>query len=437
MESTDDLNKRYANALLPLTVTFGLFTICGVLGNIIVLVAFSLGRASRNSTFRVFVICLASVDLLTSAIIFPSEMAKHRNYYNFKSLPMCRVKVFINTWAATSAAFALLVISVDRYRKVCHPLKTQMTQRVAFWLCMGLTLVVACVVSTPGPVMSKILETNKTNMHGTNTTVYVCGMHEEYENHPLRFVFNMTSVVILVGVSVSTVVMYSLIACQLRRHWGAFPVTFRQDSGKESHSEFTSESCPTHSTVTAKSSMDSAKSHAIMKDIPLDDVKDKDGTLTSKSGSLTRTPPPLLKQGSSNSMVKEKGVFRKTLLNNRGESSVKSKTGSIFSTRSTISRQGSRTGLRRFPYKTLIWFILTLVFILTNILSIALAFVFPPHIVMNMHPQPYALYSAFQKLFYINNIINFFIYAILDKHFRHVCRNIGPRLKARFAECWE
>ena len=93
VETTDELNARYAAALLPLTVIFAIFTVVGVLGNAGVIVVFSLGRASRNSTFRVFAISLAIVDFLICALLLPSEIAKHRSFFYFDNLALCQLKV--------------------------------------------------------------------------------------------------------------------------------------------------------------------------------------------------------------------------------------------------------------------------------------------------------------------------------------------------------
>jgi len=93
VETTDELNARYAAALLPLTVIFAIFTVVGVLGNAGVIVVFSLGRASHNSTFRVFAIFLAIVDLMACALLLPSEIAKHRSFFHFDNLALCQVKV--------------------------------------------------------------------------------------------------------------------------------------------------------------------------------------------------------------------------------------------------------------------------------------------------------------------------------------------------------
>ena len=187
VETTDQLNERYADALFPVTITFGFFALVGVVGNGFVLVVFSLGREYRKSNFRVFVICLAIIDFLTSIFLIPAEMAKHRNFFAFESLFMCKAKCVFNVWAAAAAALSLLIICVDRFIKVVLPLKKQISPQLAFRLCVLLSFVVPVVLSVPGAVMCGVLTNNKTNIYNTSTQVNLCATEPKYQKHILRY----------------------------------------------------------------------------------------------------------------------------------------------------------------------------------------------------------------------------------------------------------
>ena len=64
-ETLEDLNARYAQALIPLSVTFGFFTLFGFLGNLLILVVFSLSRGYKRNNFKVFVLTLGVIDIIT------------------------------------------------------------------------------------------------------------------------------------------------------------------------------------------------------------------------------------------------------------------------------------------------------------------------------------------------------------------------------------
>lgn len=430
-ESQDELNLRYAHALLPVTVLFGIFTVIGVAGNIIVLIVFTLGRAYRHNNFRTFVVCLAIVDLLTSAFLIPAEMAKQRNYFSFENLAMCKVKCLFNVWAACAAALTLLVICVDRYRKVCQPFKKQITPVLASKLCVGLAFFVSVVLSVPGAVMCGIKETNMTNIHETNTTVYLCATEDKFEKHILRYLYKYTFILLLVGMSVTCIIMYICIGCQIKKHWGSTPVSFRKDSGKDLNSDYSSDTFGNVGKASLKRSESSGSQSTNLSNCsPSPIVKHSVDQNTTKP-----KRPPLVKQSSSVELVDQKKLIKQ--LSNASFSSVSvgaKGDNSTAARRRTMSRQASSFGLRRFPYKTLIWFILTLVFIITYMMYLILALKVPG--LTKMDASSFSLFVGFYRLYFINNIINPIIYALLDKNFRSACRNIVPRLKTRFAECF-
>lgn len=103
--------------MLPITIVFGLFAFVGVLGNVIVIVAFLRGHVYKKSNFRVYVMCLGINDLLASAFLIPLEIIKQRNYFRFTSTATCKAKCFFYVWATLAGALCLLVVCVDRYRK--------------------------------------------------------------------------------------------------------------------------------------------------------------------------------------------------------------------------------------------------------------------------------------------------------------------------------
>ncbi|KAL4231560.1 hypothetical protein ACF0H5_009141 [Mactra antiquata] len=422
MEGQHELNARYARSLLPVTITFGVFTVVGVVGNIIVLLVFALGRAYRNNNFRVFVISLAIIDLLTSAFLIPAEIIKHRNFFSFGNIAMCKIKCLFNVWAACAAALSLLIISIDRYRKVCQPLRKQIGPQLAMRLCVFLSFFVSIILSVPGAVMCGIKRANMTDMYvNQTTTVFVCETEDRFKDHILRTLYKYNFILLLVGVSIACIVMYILIGLQIARHWGSVPTNFRKDSGKDQNSDFTSET------------FGKMKSGS--------DNREKSDSKVSISTNITDSPtnspspskpkrPPLVRQGTS---VDDEKAAKKRLVKQLSAASAGSRDDGT-ARRRNMSRSASGFGLRKFPYKTLIWFILTLVFIITYILYLGLSTKTSQLTKMDV-PQ-FTLFQSFYRLYFINNIINPIVYALLDKNFRKATRTLGPRIKQRFRDGW-
>ena len=430
-ESQEDLNYRYANALLPSTITFGFFTAIGIIGNIAVLVVFSFGREFKNNNFKIFVICLGIIDLLTSAFLIPAEIAKHRNYFSFENLFMCKTKCLFNVWAGCAAALALLIICIDRYRKVCQPFKKQITPSLALKLCILLAFVVPLVLSWPGALMCGIKEDNKTNIYNTTTVVYLCETEPKYKKSIWRYIYKYTFVLLMVGVSVSCLVMYVLIGCQIKRHWGSVPASFRKDSGKELNSDYSSDTFgKTKKPTTNTNSEGHNQVFVDPADSPVniasqDTNRSIDPSPSPNPNKSLRQKPKLVKQSSSVDVdPSARKILIKQLSNVSLSSLNKIRKGSMdsVSQRRTISRSNSGFGMRKFPYKTLIWFILTMIFVVTYIMYLALAIKVPG--LIKMDTTSFVVFQFFYRFYFVNNIINPIIYLLLDKRFRHSCKNI-------------
>ena len=440
-ESQDALNIRYANALIPLTVIFGFFATIGVIGNSLVLLVFSLGREFRNNNFKIFVICLGIVDLLTCAFLIPAEMVKHRNYFSFENLFMCKTKCLFNVWAGCAAALVLLLISVDRFRKVCQPFKKQIAPTLALKLCILLSFAVPIMLSWPGAMMCGIKEANKTNIYNTTTVVYLCATEPKYEKSIWRYIYKYTFVILLVGVSFCCLVMYILIGCQIKRHWGSVPGTFRKDSGKEFNSDYSSDtfgSIKKEAERTTSSTSDGR--NQVVNDTPADPLRNASVNRTGSNASersVNRKNESVLVKQRKNSDADQKA--RKTLIKQLSNVSMSSlqkirrESVSSNAARRTMSRSNSGFGMRKFPYKTLIWFILTMVFVVTYIMYLVLAIKVPK--LIHMETTSFTVFSFFYRFYFMNNIINPIIYFILDARFRKACKTIGPLIKMRIRTC--
>ena len=169
-ETLEDLNDRYAKALLPLTVTFGVFAVFGFFGNLVIILVFALSREYKRNNFKVFVLTLAVIDLVICVTLIPAEMVKQRKYFEFGDVAICKSKCFFNVFGASSSCLALLVISVDRYRKVVQPFKKQMSPGIAVRILAVVAFLFPVLLAIPGTIMCGIKTTNMTNIHGGNTT---------------------------------------------------------------------------------------------------------------------------------------------------------------------------------------------------------------------------------------------------------------------------
>ena len=119
------VNNEFKVYILPVSAIFGIFSVVGILGNLFVLYVHLFKYKSCN--FRLFVLGLCAVDLTSSVTILPLEIYTQLNWYVFPSLSLCKVKAFINVFTSVASIYVLLLIAIDRHRKVCAPYGWQMT----------------------------------------------------------------------------------------------------------------------------------------------------------------------------------------------------------------------------------------------------------------------------------------------------------------------
>ncbi|WAR31413.1 DRD1-like protein [Mya arenaria] len=211
-ESLAELNDRYARALLPLTIAFGFFAVFGFLGNLIILLVFSLSRDYKRNNFKVFVLTLAVIDLVICIALIPAEMVKQRKYFEFGDVVTCKVKCFFQ------------LISIDRFRKVVQPFKKQMSPAIAVRILIAVAGVFPILLAIPGTIMCGIKTTNMTNIHGGNTTIHLCETEEKYEKSIWRTIYKFTFIVLLFGISVTYIVLYTFVMREAAKQMKAISV---------------------------------------------------------------------------------------------------------------------------------------------------------------------------------------------------------------------
>jgi uncharacterized membrane protein len=88
--------------------------------------------------------------------------------------------------------------------------------------------------------------------------------------------------------------------------------------------------------------------------------------------------------------------------------------------------------LSRVRRKTLIMFILTVVFIITTILYLTLLSFIARSILDTLSDSGKAVYFFFFRLYFINHVINPIIYGVLDPHFKQVVKHLKSTVSATF-----
>ncbi|KAL4231541.1 hypothetical protein ACF0H5_009122 [Mactra antiquata] len=350
INSSNDLvaqmNAEFRNAVLPVTIFVGIEVLLAFFGNLAVIYVFS--RLYHDCTYRYFVLCLATVDFISSLTTMPGEMVTQLYWYKYPIPEVCKAKSFFNVFTVTGEALCLMAIAADRFLKVCRPLGRQIPLKCAKYTC-GVIYLCACICAIPVAIYWGIH--SHPQFYATkNTTIIVtvCEKDAKYEktNHPFQY---SVSLDVILSISLAfMLVLYCLIARKFvlsRRHGRTYDATPNRDSNVDNDIEIEVRG-------------------GVEKPSPTKDTQKTDTTRANT--------------------VRPFGVDGKVVR------------------------------------KTWIMFILTVAFIITTILYLSLLSVIanPNDILQSFKDGEKAVYFFFFRLYFVNHVINPFVYGILDSEFR-------------------
>lgn len=210
-----DINDSVARQRLPAIIYLSVLMVIGVLGNGIVL--FVYGLKYKPTNFRTFTVCLAAIDMLACCVFMPLEIIDQRYPYMFYSEETCKIGRFIGKITKTGSAFVLIVIAVERHRKICFPFKTQMSYKAAKFYC-GLAVALSVCLSVPNIFIS-----GHTIKHFTdNVTGYGCSIDDDVKKTVYPLVYTLTLVAFFTLTFIVLVVLYAMIIRKITVHSNSF-----------------------------------------------------------------------------------------------------------------------------------------------------------------------------------------------------------------------
>ena len=143
--SSLDANRDYFQTVLPFSVILGILAAIGIFVNIFILYVYAFKYPTCN--FKYFVLVLGIIDFLSCCLTIPGEIYTHYTWFTMPSIGLCKAKSFFNTATVTCSSVVLLLISIDRFRKICCPHGWQIRPHHALRLSLGLIIVASLWVS--------------------------------------------------------------------------------------------------------------------------------------------------------------------------------------------------------------------------------------------------------------------------------------------------
>lgn len=198
----DDLNHEEVMERIGAIVFVGFLSIVGVIGNIHVLYIY--GTKFKKTNQRIFILVLGYLDLFTCLVGMPFIITDLLLPLKFTSGLACKVLRCTNYFTGGSSAFLLVVIAVERYRKICHPLESQMTIKGAK-VTSFLALLLALLLSWPAAILYgfSTVETGYPNITGA-----ACYVDDTFIKTKYTTFYNALIVLIIIIANIVLIVLY-------------------------------------------------------------------------------------------------------------------------------------------------------------------------------------------------------------------------------------
>lgn len=369
-KTLQEYNDEEANRRLIPVIYLGLLMLIGIPGNLIVLIVYR--SRYPKSTTRMFITGLAMADILVCVVTLPFEITEMRLQYTFYNSWCCKFFRACNTLFALSSIFILMGLSGDRYRRVCTPLKLQMTSRHAT-IYIIFCVVLAVIFSWPNFFISGIRLVNL----GNNVTGYDCSFSDQFAKTKYPTLYGATLFLVFIICMISLIVLYSLIGRQILKHF-----QFRRRFSKSSTSKSTSSTTPVSND--SQNLMPTNKAEQEYNNDAFIDKKPKETQemLTRKSHRKSSKH-----RSTKHQSVKEDAASKKL---------------------------------------TKVAFAINLAFILSYLphLTISLLTALKGKFLLPPGPVVSAVLPIVTRSFAINNVVNPIIYGLMDKRFRDNCKRM-------------
>ncbi|XP_033762468.1 cholecystokinin receptor type A-like [Pecten maximus] len=200
--SIDDLNHEEVMERIGAIIFVGFLSLVGIVGNLHVLYIY--GTKFKRTNQRIFILFLGYLDLFTCLVGMPFIISDLLLPLKFTSGIACKVLRCTNYFTGGSSAFLLVVIAVERYRKICHPLESQMTIKGAK-VTSFLALLLALFLSWPAAILYgfSTIDTGYPNITGA-----ACYVDDAFIKTKYTTFYNAVIVLIIIIANIVLIVLY-------------------------------------------------------------------------------------------------------------------------------------------------------------------------------------------------------------------------------------
>lgn len=170
----EEFNDYIIQLLIPNSIILVIYFIASVIGNGMVLIVYKFKLRSKIMHKRFFIPILAVLDMAACIVGSSFALSINFNFYTFRIDAMCRLTWTLNKFTSLSSGLMLLVIAVQRFRKVCRPFGWQLNRTRCIYA-VSCIVVLSIVLASPCLYLIGV-DQHITKYRNSNITVFVCGI---------------------------------------------------------------------------------------------------------------------------------------------------------------------------------------------------------------------------------------------------------------------
>ncbi|KAH3787437.1 hypothetical protein DPMN_165561 [Dreissena polymorpha] len=153
-------------------------------------------------------------------------MLKHRQY--FTESVWCKIKCFLNVFAAAAAFYCLVLVAIDRYMLTCRPVvfcKVRNISHGLAWRLCFIMLALAVLTSLPSYILCGITSDMRLS-DGHTSVVNMCEIEPNFEYGISRYFYRISLGIVQVTISAVMIVLYARIGLEV---WKAMRIRAAHD----------------------------------------------------------------------------------------------------------------------------------------------------------------------------------------------------------------
>ncbi|KAK3599667.1 hypothetical protein CHS0354_029128 [Potamilus streckersoni] len=437
-----EINDATAMILVPVTVFYVIVMLLGLVGNTLVIIIHKLRPT------RIFIVCLAAMDSTACIVGIPNHVLDLMNPYTYFYPIACKLLTFLMTVPMIASAFILVIVAIDRYRKLCNPLISQQANLESIRTCV---ILVSCSLIVASPYTLMYGQSTIRTVIG-NITGSQCFFDDSYSDTLFPTVYTGFIVLLFAIITLVLIVIYIIIWCAVikqekyyntlvksadanNRRFDTKSLSFSFSScirSQEKHNvaveTYDGKECATHQKAAAELEVigdDIGHSfQKLIKDSPEDIKSREESNFCNENEIISK------ENTHCSSVIEVKGYTNNPSLKRfQSGSAIQSRSQSNNAIYNSVIQHSHQPRTKL----TKIMFTITFVFIIAYLPTFCVSFLnatvhtFWDH----MSNWERILYDVLLRFYLLNNMAKPFIYIVWDSRFRKKCIRLSKRFDCR------